>query len=1122
MSGLFSVNTGGLKTIVTATAMLALLQAPLAAPASARVNVGVTAAVIPQAAMGDTKEALKTITVGENVDQDVLIETGKRGRTQVLFIDGSSMNIGPSSRIIVDEFVFDRAQLTGNLGARVEKGSMRFIGGVLSKRADQVKFNAGKATVGIRGGIAKIAIQSDGKLLAELVHGRLSVQTPEGLFETDRIGTQIERAADGAVSTRFVSIEEVKSELDEEAKENQAATDQASDDTGAASDEAASQTTVDETATTETQTETQTEAQTTEAETSEAPVEAQTEQAADKADDGQEVTGDVLIDNPVEAGLIEIDAEGNIKASNELTVIDPQAAEMINEGALVVTEQGEIVPTEKMLEVDPTAREMFEAGYLTVSEDGLLVPSTEIPATAFAIEQDAQSIDEKIVSQVTLEEFNYVEPTLLSDEGTFKTNIASSRSALENDETVARLFELGQLEIGSDGALKITDRLDPLMVVRSSRLERKSPSESIIKDRAADRLLLSVGALDTKSTTRVVGSDIARAIYSAEVTRVVSADIVRDDAINSIERLASANSVTLPNDLKARKLDDLVSIGGALSTRDALKASLKDETAVVLLPEIIIGDTGSGQLIDYKVSNEAKVAFDLPDGQTSLTDEVITGWISRGLEPEQALGLITGDDGLARVGLVSGLEDRKSDAADLFVPTLPKEEVGNADDFDDYGRAAFIGGLGDEFIKEDSDILKSTGISSISEAVRKAGVIEDGLLIPVSGNDDGKTNEAGAADPSDNGSFASDKPSEVKPVYIAPPIAEPIYEEELVRGQIEDEIESKEEDFDLWKLNLSGQRIAMGDTQFGDPGTSAFAPSTYIWQAYNTSHSGGRSFIARESDNRVFISFDADIKDSVASYYGDNSRRTFTNKFRADTMQPSGNVNNLLALDNFSFQVAVQVLTGYTRNTNFNNEPQSQTINFTANNLSNMAAEAATVNPSVDFCACDNIATGIWRNDSFTNQAVNNITYRHQGHWAIGQPMSSDSLKRLAGMRASFEGHAVGTVVTSSLNETGYGTVAMNVDFANPTGSGNNFRLTDFRSQNYQLDDIPTVFLNLDNATGQFKGDNLLDDTVDGALYGDYRNVQAGGTFAISRTTSSTNEVSISGSFAAEVTSISK
>ena len=65
------------------------------------------------------------------------------------------------------------------------------------------------------------------------------------------------------------------------------------------------------------------------------------------------------------------------------------------------------------------------------------------------------------------------------------------------------------------------------------------------------------------------------------------------------------------------------------------------------------------------------------------------------------------------------------------MPSLPVEEIKNSDDFEDFGREAFVGSLGDEFIKEDSDILKSTGVESISEAARTAESIGDGLLVPI-------------------------------------------------------------------------------------------------------------------------------------------------------------------------------------------------------------------------------------------------------------------------------------------------------------------------------------------------------------------------------------------------------
>ena len=415
------------------------------------------------------------------------------------------------------------------------------------------------------------------------------------------------------------------------------------------------------------------------------------------------------------------------------------------------------------------------------------------------------------------------------------------------------------------------------------------------------------------------------------------------------------------------------------------------------------------------------------------------------------------------------------------MPSLPVEEIKNSDDFEDFGREAFVGSLGDEFIKEDSDILKSTGVESISEATRTAESIGDGLLVPIrEEKEEIKEDDASANYSSSEKEAAKDEPTYIEPVYV-----EPVKEEELARGQIEDELENKQEAFDLWKLNIAGQRAPTGDTVFGAPGSSSFAPSWTLWEAYNSGRGAERSYIVRESDNSVFISFDTNIVDASVEVSGDENRRTSANQFKVNALAPSGNVKDLLALNNFSFQAAVRALAGYTRSTFIDNEPEQQTLKFSADNINAMSAEAKRVNRAVNMCDCAYISTGIWKNEIFANESLSNITYQHQGHWAIGQPLSSDTLKRLAGMKASFSGHAVGTVISPSLNETGYGNVTVNVDFADPTGSGNNFKLTDFRSENYQYEDIPTIMLELDTSNGEFAGKNLYDDVVDGAIYGD-------------------------------------
>ena len=226
---------------------------------------------------------------------------------------------------------------------------MRFIGGLCPNAGQGVKFNAGAATVGIRGGIAKIAVESDGKLLAELVHGRLSVETPEGLFETDRIGMQIERDVSGAASTRSVTIEEVKSELDEEAKENEAVAEE-----NIAEVPAAPAAADDNDAAEQTETPSDTPAEVNEMTALRTAPQPRAHppnkmihcQRPEKPKKKPAMCWSMRRLMPV---LWKWMRMAILKASQALVEIDPQAAELIDEGALVVSDEGAIGMTEQGL-----------------------------------------------------------------------------------------------------------------------------------------------------------------------------------------------------------------------------------------------------------------------------------------------------------------------------------------------------------------------------------------------------------------------------------------------------------------------------------------------------------------------------------------------------------------------------------------------------------------------------------------------------------------------------------------------------------------------------------------------------------------------------------------------------
>ncbi|MEO1102797.1 MAG: hypothetical protein AAFW98_03535 [Pseudomonadota bacterium] len=175
-----------MRTFATLLATTALALT-LAGPAGAQQEVGVTGAVNPQSEL-NRSGSVRTIVIGEDVLFQDRIITGEIGLVQVMFVDGSTFTVGPTARVVIDEFVFNPATDTGSLVAEVTGGALRFVGGKLSKGNNDVRFRTPAGTLGVRGGIVNIdqdpECLEDGRCptaTASLVFGReLTVALPDG------------------------------------------------------------------------------------------------------------------------------------------------------------------------------------------------------------------------------------------------------------------------------------------------------------------------------------------------------------------------------------------------------------------------------------------------------------------------------------------------------------------------------------------------------------------------------------------------------------------------------------------------------------------------------------------------------------------------------------------------------------------------------------------------------------------------------------------------------------------------------------------------------------------------------------------------------------------------------
>jgi hypothetical protein len=117
-----------------------------AGPAIAQ-SVGKAAAVNPSATGSG-----RTLTLGAEVVHKERIQTTGSGSLQILFLDRTTLNIGPNSDLVIDEYVFDPQTNTGKMSVSLGKGLMRFVGGQISHDGNAT-VKTPSAVIGIRGGI---------------------------------------------------------------------------------------------------------------------------------------------------------------------------------------------------------------------------------------------------------------------------------------------------------------------------------------------------------------------------------------------------------------------------------------------------------------------------------------------------------------------------------------------------------------------------------------------------------------------------------------------------------------------------------------------------------------------------------------------------------------------------------------------------------------------------------------------------------------------------------------------------------------------------------------------------------------------------------------------------------
>ncbi|HTV89421.1 MAG TPA: FecR domain-containing protein [Stellaceae bacterium] len=166
-------------------------------------QVGISSAVNPQAEGTPPGATARPLIIGQDVVFNERIATTAKGQTQLLFVDQSSMSIGPNSDLTIDRFVYDPKSGTGRLAMSATRGLLRYVGGRLSKHDGAVTLRTSTATLAVRGGAFIVDISAGGKTDVIFIYGNgLTIAGVNGAVETlTRPGYQVTITPTGAISS---------------------------------------------------------------------------------------------------------------------------------------------------------------------------------------------------------------------------------------------------------------------------------------------------------------------------------------------------------------------------------------------------------------------------------------------------------------------------------------------------------------------------------------------------------------------------------------------------------------------------------------------------------------------------------------------------------------------------------------------------------------------------------------------------------------------------------------------------------------------------------------------------------------------------------------------------------
>jgi hypothetical protein len=169
---------------------LLILATILAPSQGAHAVVGVTSQTDGDPMGKPPTDAERILRVGIDIQANELITTRQNDRAHIVFVDGTSLTVGPNAQLTIDRFVYDPATKVGDIAISISAGVLRVVGGRISK-SRPIEVTTPSSTIGIRGGIALFEVDSR-ETKAQFLFGISLVVSAHGQTQTaSRPGSEI-------------------------------------------------------------------------------------------------------------------------------------------------------------------------------------------------------------------------------------------------------------------------------------------------------------------------------------------------------------------------------------------------------------------------------------------------------------------------------------------------------------------------------------------------------------------------------------------------------------------------------------------------------------------------------------------------------------------------------------------------------------------------------------------------------------------------------------------------------------------------------------------------------------------------------------------------------------------